>query len=150
VGPAQPLMNCLLGFIHLARPARDVFKDAAVSSLPLTPSWADFYLYLNMISAEVGEADGEEILTSITELIHINVSPIFVRVSLKCTVIPVFGAFALTWPPGTFIFIQMLTRHDVMPHVCFVILTTSLSTCHQLVKFKHLLVNLTSVTSVGL
>ena len=68
MGPTQPPMNCLLGFIHLTRPARDVVKNAAVPSLPLTPSWADFYLYLNMISAEVGEADGEEILTRITEL----------------------------------------------------------------------------------
>ena len=57
-----------------------------------------------------------------------------VRIRSKCILITVFCAFVLTWPPGTFVLIQLLTfraHRDVMLHVCVVVHTTSLSVSHN-------------------
>jgi hypothetical protein len=46
--------NISAGAVYHLTPSSDV-KDAAVPPIPLTPSWPDLYLYVDMSSAEVGK-----------------------------------------------------------------------------------------------
>jgi hypothetical protein len=73
--PARPRALCS---DHLP-PASDVVKNAAFPPLPLTPSWPDLYLYLDMNNADVRKLMVRILVrTSIAEF-----TEICVRISFK-------------------------------------------------------------------